>query len=339
MDYPHAEPSQDDAVPAGNSLISLVIPVYNEEESLSPLLKEIRAVFAELDRPWEVILVDDGSSDGSWRVICELSRSQPEVRGLRFRRNFGKAAALQAGFSASRGDLILTLDADLQDDPREIPRFITALGEGYDLVSGWKKIRHDPWHKVLPSRVFNWLVSKVTGVYLHDHNCGFKAYRVEVIRTIRLYGELHRFVPVLAAAEGFRVGELIVRHRPRTFGHSKFGVSRFIKGFLDLVAVRFVSHYGRRPMHYFGTLGFIGIVLGLFLFGLILLFRLLSEASCLDLGISALSELALLFAGGSAIVLGTQSLMLGMLSELVASRLAPGEPPYRLWETVPDSRQ
>ena len=338
MDQPEAQSSQNFSIPQEIGMISLVIPVYNEEESLVPLLGEIRSVLAELGRAWEVVFVDDGSRDESWMVIRELTRTHPQVRGLRFRRNFGKAAALQAGFSACRGDLILTLDADLQDDPREIPRFTAMIQEGYDVVSGWKKIRHDPWHKVLPSRVFNWLVSSITGVHLHDHNCGFKAYRSEVVHEIQLYGELHRFVPVLAAAEGFRVGELIVNHRPRTFGYSKFGVSRFVKGFLDLIAVRFVSHYGRRPMHYFGTLGLTGILPGLLLIGLIIIIRLLQEVTAVNLGLSAVSELELLVLGGLAIMLGTQSLLLGFLSELIASRFAPNQLPYRLSETLPDQR-
>ena len=188
-------------------------------------------------------------------AIAALARQHPWVHGIRFRRNFGKAAALSAGFKAARGDLILTVDADLQDDPKEIPQFLKAMEGGLDVVSGWKQVRHDPWHKVWPSRVFNFLVSWLTGVRLHDHNCGFKCYRAEVFREVRLYGELHRFIPVLAAARGFRVGELVIQHRPRQFGHSKYGLSRLIKGFLDLLTVKFLTGFGQRPQHLLGTIG------------------------------------------------------------------------------------
>ena len=212
-------------------MISLVIPVYNEEESLAPLHEEIAAMATKEVLQVEVIFIDDGSRDGSWRLIQDLARQYANVRGIRFRRNFGKAAALSAGFHAARGDIILTLDADLQDDPAEVPRFLATLAQGeetsdqkrsgpLDVVSGWKKRRLDPWHKVWPSRVFNRMVSWLTGVHLHDHNCGMKAYRAEVFREVRLYGELHRFIPVLAAARGFRVGEIEINHRPRRFGQS-----------------------------------------------------------------------------------------------------------------------
>jgi len=248
--------------PPTPGLISLVIPVFNERDSLRQLITEIDAVSKTLTERVEVVFVDDGSTDGSWGEIQQLANSDERVRGLRFRRNFGKAAALQAGFAEARGETVFTLDADLQDDPAEIPDFLAALRAGKDVVSGYKKTRHDPWHKVFPSRVFNWLVSTATGVKLHDHNCGYKAYRVEVVREVKLYGELHRFVPVLAAAKGFRVGERVVNHRPRTFGKSKYGWRRFVKGFLDLWSVRLVTSFGWRPMHFLGALGLLLMVLG-----------------------------------------------------------------------------
>lgn len=212
-------------------LLSAVIPVYNESESLIALHAELRAVAAENHYDLEIVFVDDGSTDPSWAVIGELAAKDQQVSGLRFRRNFGKAAALDAGFAAAQGDIVLTLDADLQDDPREIPRMLTELGRGFDMVSGYKQVRHDPWHKVLPSRVFNWLVSRMTGVWLHDHNCGYKCYLREVVREVRLYGELHRFVPVLAAARGFRVGEIVVNHRRGNLAIRNMALSDWSKAF------------------------------------------------------------------------------------------------------------
>src|SRR3954468_6152704 len=232
--------------------LSLVVPVYNERESLTALHAEIAAVARAHDLAVELIFVDDGSKDGSWDVVKNLAAHDPRVRGLRFRRNFGKAAALQAGFREVRAARALTLGADLQAAPAEIPNFLKQLDGGYELVSGWKKVRHDPWHKVLPSRVFNGMVSWLTGVKLHDHNCGMKAYDAAVLREVRLYGEFHRFVPVLAAAKGFRVGELVIQHRARKFGRSKYGVRRFLRGFMDLLTVKYLTTYGRRPMHLFG---------------------------------------------------------------------------------------
>ena len=211
-------------------MLSLVIPVFNEEESLGELRAEIDRVAAQQRYDLEILFVDDGTTDRSWEQIRNLAAKDSRVRGIRFRRNFGKAAALNAGFRAASGDIILTLDADLQDDPAEIPNFLKRLDEGNDVVSGWKKVRHDPWHKVLPSRVFNWMVSRMTGVKLHDHNCGMKCYRRAVIDEVQLYGELHRFVPVLAAARGWKVGELVIQHRARKHGYSKYGVRRFVKG-------------------------------------------------------------------------------------------------------------
>jgi len=243
-------------------MLSIVIPVFNEEGSLEALHREVSEVADSHGYESEVIFVDDGSTDGSWEVIERLAGVDPRVRGIRFRRNFGKAAALSAGFADVRGELIITLDADLQDDPREIPSFLAEMEKDLDLVSGWKKVRRDPWHKVGPSRVFNWMVSRLTGVRLHDHNCGMKCYRRQVVNEIQLYGELHRFVPVLAAARGFRVGELVIRHRPRRFGRSKYGVARFVKGFLDLLTVKFLTGFGQRPQHVLGTIGLTSFVLG-----------------------------------------------------------------------------
>lgn len=243
-------------------MLSIVIPVYNEAESLNALYAEICEVAAANGYELDVIFVDDGSTDRSWEIIQSLAAKSPAVRGIRFRRNFGKAAALSAGFGEARGEMVMTLDADLQDDPHEIPRFLAEIDKDRDVVSGFKQVRHDPWHKVLPSRVFNWMVSAMTGVHLHDHNCGMKCYRREVLGEVRLYGELHRFVPVLAAGRGYRIGELVINHRARKFGSSKYGLSRFVKGFLDLLTVKFLTGFGQRPQHVLGTIGLVAFFLG-----------------------------------------------------------------------------
>jgi dolichol-phosphate mannosyltransferase len=299
--------------------LSLVLPVHNERESLTPLFAQIAAAVQAAGLSAEVIFVDDGSRDGSWDAIKELAARDPRVRGVRFRRNFGKAAALQAGFDLVRAPRAVTLDADLQDDPAEISNFLKQLDHGFDLVSGWKKVRHDPWHKVLPSRVFNAMVSWLTGVHLHDHNCGMKAYETAVLRELRLYGDMHRFIPVLAAAKGFRVGELVIHHRPRQFGRSKYGAKRFLRGFLDMLTVNFLTKYGRRPMH---LLGAAGLLFGL-LAGLVVLVGLFWSP-----GLSPLTVLGIVFA-----VLGPLVLFLhGLQAELVASTRT--DPPYSVVDRV-----
>lgn len=244
--------------------LSFVIPLYNEQDSLALLHEQITNAASACNKCFEIIFVNDGSTDQSLQVLNELKKKDNRIKLISFRRNFGKASALDAGFEQATGNIIFTLDADLQDDPAELPNFLSRLDEGYDVVSGWKKIRHDPVHKVFPSRVFNALVSWKTGVRLHDHNCGYKAYRREVLQHIRLYGERHRFVPVLAACEGFNVGEVVIKHRPRNFGQSKYGWNRFLRGFLDLQAVSFLTQYRYRPMHYFGTRSLLLALIGVF---------------------------------------------------------------------------
>jgi glycosyltransferase involved in cell wall biosynthesis len=228
-------------------MLSVVIPVLNEAASLAQLHGELDRLCAAEGYDVQIIMVDDGSTDGSWLEICRLAAADPRVLGIRLRRSFGKAAAWSAGFKAAEGDPIVTIDGDLQDDPAEIPQLVAKLNEGYDVVSGWKRVRRDPWHKVWMSRAFNWLVSRVTGVRLHDHNCGLKCFRREVAHEISLYGELHRFLPVLAAAKGFRTGEVVVHHRPRRHGRSKYGASRVVKALLDLMTVKFIIGNGHRP--------------------------------------------------------------------------------------------
>jgi glycosyltransferase involved in cell wall biosynthesis len=299
-------------------MISLIIPVYNEEKSLVPLHAEIREVARRADLDIEVLFVDDGSTDGSWEVLNELGRRDCRVRGLRFRRNFGKAAALSAGFEAARGDVFITLDADLQDDPAEIPYFLNALDGGLDVVSGWKRRRLDPWHKVWPSRVFNRMVSWLTGVRLHDHNCGMKAYRAEVCREVRLYGERHRFIPVLAAARGFQVGEIEVHHRPRRFGHSKYGFRRFVKGFLDLLTVKFLTGFSQRPLHVMGSIGlasFVAGCLGMAWLAVTWCYRLWDAGA-----FPPLSERPLLLYSVAALLLGALMISNGLLAEMMTAQ-------------------
>ncbi|NLE37080.1 MAG: glycosyltransferase family 2 protein, partial [Pirellulaceae bacterium] len=269
------------------------------------------------DYDLDVIFVDDGSTDGSWNELARLAEADTHVRAIRFRRNFGKAAALSAGFAAARGELVMTLDADLQDDPREIPRFLAKMNaDGLDVVSGYKKVRHDPWHKVLPSRVFNWLVSRITGVVLHDHNCGMKCYRREIFDEVRLYGELHRFVPVLAAARGFRVGELVIEHRPREFGKSKYGVTRIVKGFLDLLTVKFLTGFGQRPQHLLGTLGLASFFLGAV--GLIYLAAYWVAAQLApEWGLLPLHQRPAMIYSMGLLLLGGQLMSIGFLGELI----------------------
>jgi glycosyltransferase involved in cell wall biosynthesis len=311
-------------------MISVVIPVYNERESLAPLHSELAEVARRAGLDLEIIFVDDGSRDGSWKLIADLAEQDPRVEGIRFRRNFGKAAALSAGFRAARGDRVVTLDADLQDDPHEVPRFLEALSADRDVVSGWKRRRFDPWHKVWPSRFFNFLVSWITGVHLHDHNCGMKAYRAEVLHELRLYGELHRFIPVLAESRGFRVGEIEIKHRPRKFGHSKYGVHRFLKGFLDLLTVKFLTGYGQRPQHALGSIGLISFGLGnwaLLCLTFTWLVNLLQPGTY-----PPLHERPLLIYAVAAILVGAQMMSIGFLAELITAYSGRDEDSYSVAE-------
>jgi len=312
-------------------MISVVIPVYNEEESLPALHRELDAALARLGAEAEFIFVDDGSRDGSWRAVVDLAARDPRVRAIRFRRNFGKASALTAGFQAARGERVFTLDADLQDDPAEIPRFLERIDSGLDVVSGWKRTRHDPWHKVYPSRVFNALVSRLTGCRLHDHNCGFKAYRAEVLREVGIYGELHRFVPALAFAKGFRVGEIEVHHRPREFGKSKYGFTRFLKGLLDLFTVVFLTRFRQRPLHVIGASGL--MLSGLGLAGMLYLV-LVWTANFWQADPHPIGTRPLLFYSMALLLVGAQLFSLGFLAELVTSYGLRADDTYSVAETI-----
>jgi glycosyltransferase involved in cell wall biosynthesis len=293
--------------------LSIVIPVYNEEGNLNELHARLTNVLTELALPYEMVIIDDGSTDGTWDLVMALHERDPHVLGLRHRRNFGKAQALANGFAITRGDAVVTMDGDLQDDPDELPRFIDTLNDGYDLVSGWKQRRQDPLGKTAPSRVFNWTVRHVSGVPLHDFNCGFKAYRHEVTDSISLYGELHRFTPVLADAEGFRIAELPVKHHARKWGKSKYGWSRLVKGFLDLLTVTFLTNYRQRPMHLFGIPGLLALFLGVLVGVFLSVERLVYDQR---IGTRPLLMLSVLL-----VVIGTQFFALGLLGEFLAHSL------------------
>jgi len=302
-------------------LISIVVPVYNEQDSLEALVGEIREVGQAHGLNTEIVFVDDGSRDGSWAVIQRLAQDDPRIGGVRFRRNAGKAAALMAGFAVARGELVLTMDADLQDPPQEIPRLLAKLDEGFDVVSGWKQRRLDPWHKVYPSRVFNKVIGLLTGVRLHDHVCGLKLYRRSVVPDLRIHGELHRFLGVLAAAHGHRVTEIPTLHRARTRGVGKYGFSRFAKGFLDLITVLVLTRYRWRPQHLIGVLGLWTIVI--------------SPLAALAIGFlgTRVSSPAVLHAVWMAVVAmlaGVFLVAVGLVAELVVA----GRPLTGLYEIV-----
>ena len=305
----------------------------DEQNTLETLHARIHRVTAELGIEPQIIFVDDGSTDDSWSIIQRLVHQTAGTEAIRFRRNFGKAAALDVGFAAASCDVVFTMDADLQDDPEEIPRFLAKLDEGLDVVSGWKRVRHDPWHKVFPSRVFNWLVSRLTGVRLHDHNCGFKAYRREIFDEVELYGERHRFVPVLAAARGWRVGEIAVEHHARKFGSSKYGVSRLLKGFLDLLTVYFLTGFGKRPLHLVGTAGMICFALGAlgiaYLSAMWVISRLTDHMAPVHLHSTAIFYYCIL-----AVLLGAQFLVTGLLAELIVSQTSTVRQPFGVAERI-----
>jgi glycosyltransferase involved in cell wall biosynthesis len=293
--------------------VSIVVPVMNEAETIAPLAEQILAASAASDRfvLAELRFVDDGSTDATWNAILVAARTDARVQGVRVRGNFGKATALQIGVAEVSGDIIVTMDGDLQDDPAELSRFVEAIGSGLDVVSGWKRKRQDPLGKTLPSKVFNWITARASGISLHDFNCGYKAYRREVFDSVHLYGELHRFVPVLAHAYGFRIGEIEVHHLPRRFGQSKYGARRFLRGLLDLFTVFTVTRYARKPGHFFGAGGLALGALGV---------TILAWLSVEWLSGEAIGHRPLLQLGVLLVLVGVQLLMFGLLAELLISR-------------------
>jgi len=300
-----------------NPDISVVVPLYNESESLPELVAWIDRVAVAHALAYEIILVDDGSSDASWEVIGSLRPAFPAVRAIGFARNYGKSAALYCGFEAAQGEVVFTMDADLQDSPDEIPEMRRMiLEEGYDLVSGWKKKRCDPVGKRWPSKFFNWTARAASGIRLHDFNCGLKAYRRKVVKSIEVYGEMHRFIPILARQAGFRkIGEKVVEHRARKYGHSKFGLERMVKGYLDLITVLFMSHFGRSPMYFFGSLGTLMFLLGGATTVWIIADKLWKQAHALPL--RPVADQPLFYLAMLAVVLGAQLFLAGFLGELI----------------------
>lgn len=314
--------------------LSVVVPLLNERESLPVLIERLHQVLRGMGVSYELILVDDGSNDGSWSEITKAATADGRVKGIRFGRNFGKSPALNEGFIAAQGEVVITMDADLQDDPDELPELRRMIiEEGFDLVSGWKKKRYDPLTKTIPTKLFNWTTRRVSGVMLHDFNCGLKAYRKEVVKSIEVFGEMHRYIPFIAKKEGFsRIGEKIVKHHPRRFGKSKFGFDRFINGFLDLLTITFVFRFGRKPMHFFGAVGTFMFVVG-FLSAAWVVGEKLYHLYVLHELAPRVSDQGLFFVALTAMVIGVQLFTMGFVAELVR-RYSPERNVYRVKERI-----
>jgi len=309
--------------------ISIVIPLFNEEESISELAQWIDKVLKKNNLSYEIIFIDDGSNDSSWSVIKNIKNDNPNVYGIKFRRNYGKSAALNVGFSKASGDVVITMDADLQDSPDEIPELYNLItNDNYDLVSGWKKKRYDPITKTIPTKLFNWAARKASGINLNDFNCGLKAYNKNVVKSIEVYGEMHRYIPILAKWAGFKnIGEKVVKHQSRKYGVTKFGFERFINGFLDLLTVTFISRFGKKPMHIFGTLGTLMFILGLTLFlyiGGTKLYYIYNSLPAKNIADQSAFFIAL-----TTMVIGVQLFLSGFIAELV-SRNSPDRNNYQV---------
>jgi glycosyltransferase involved in cell wall biosynthesis len=308
--------------------LSIVIPLLNEEESLPELVNWIYRVVSKKPWTYEVILVDDGSTDSSWQVIQALAEKYDWVRGIKFRRNYGKSAALHVAFKSSKGDVVITMDADLQDSPDEIPELYRLIKEeNYDLISGWKKERHDPLSKTIPSKLFNRVTQRITGIKLHDFNCGLKSYKGELVRSIEVYGEMHRYIPAIAKWSGFsKIGEKVVQHQARKYGSTKFGLERFVNGFLDLLSITFVGKFAKRPMHFFGSLGSLFFFVGF----LILIYLSVMKILYATYGIA---DRPLFFFGVLLLIIGSQLFLTGFLAEMIA-RNAPRRNDYKIEQKI-----
>ena len=314
--------------------LSIVISLFNEAESLDELLQRIHAELSEKQLKYEVIMVDDGSTDGSWEKICALKQTYGNVRGIRFRRNYGKSAALYCGFEAADGDIVVTMDADLQDDPAEIPEMMRMIREeGYDLVSGWKKKRYDnALTKNIPSKIYNWAARKVTGIKLHDMNCGLKAYRKDVVKDIEVYGEMHRFIPYLAKNAGYeKIGEKVVKHQARKYGVSKFGMERFMNGFLDLMTIWFLQKFGRKPMHLFGVIGTLMFIAGFICSVWLIVEKLVRQSH--GLSFRQVADQPLFYLAIVCLLIGVMLFLTGFLAELI-SRNSAGRNNYNIKERI-----
>jgi len=302
--------SQSDKLPKLKfKKVSVLIPLFNEQDSLSELAREITEVFKELNTHYEILFIDDGSTDNSLKTIKDIARTNNKVRFISFRKNYGKSAALNVGFKNVTGDAVITMDADLQDDPNEIPNLLIELQKGYDLVSGWKKRRHDPFIKKYSSRFFNYTTKVMSGIKIHDFNCGLKAYRRSVVNSISVQGELHRYIPVLADWKGFKVSEVVVKHHPRRYGKTKFGISRFFKGFIDLITVIFTTRYIQRPLHFFGLLGVVTFLVGFTIDAYLSILWFLDKIN--------LSNRPILYLGTVLIIVGVQFFSLGLIGEML----------------------
>ena len=298
--------------------ISIIIPLFNEEESLPELCSWIEKVMNKNNYSYEVLLIDDGSKDKSWSVIENISSKNSNIKGIKFRRNYGKSAALNIGFQKAIGNVVITMDADLQDSPDEIPAlYDKIMKEGYDLVSGWKQKRYDPLSKTIPTKLFNWAARKASGIYLHDFNCGLKSYKNNVVKSVEVHGEMHRYIPVLAKWAGFeKITEQVVEHQSRKYGETKFGLERFVNGFLDLLTITFVTRFGKKPMHFFGVVGTIMFILGFSIFGFIVIEKL--NAIINNVAAKNIADMSIFYIALTSMIIGVQLFLAGFISEMIS---------------------
>ena len=298
--------------------ISIVIPLFNEEESLPELCSWIEKVMNKNNYSYEVFLIDDGSKDSSWQVIEELSAKNSSIKGVKFRRNYGKSAALNIGFQKASGDVVITMDADLQDSPDEIPAlYDKIMKENFDLVSGWKQKRYDPLSKTIPTKLFNWAARKASGIYLHDFNCGLKSYKNTVVKSVEVHGEMHRYIPVLAKWAGFaNITEQVVEHQSRKYGETKFGLERFVNGFLDLLTITFVTRFGKKPMHFFGVIGTLMFMLGFGIFGFIVIEKLYAIGNSIQA--KNIADMSIFYIALTSMIIGVQLFLAGFISEMIS---------------------